>query len=59
MKLKIKETTDTSISFYLEQDGEIYLEDTLTLEELVRYVNLKNRIKRQHLDEVHKALGTK
>jgi hypothetical protein len=56
MKLKITETTDTSISFYLEQDGEIFIEDTLTVEELIKYVGLKNMIKRLHLDEVQKAL---
>lgn len=59
MKLIITETTDSSISFYVEQDGEIYVEDTLTAEELIRYIYLKNKIKQQHLDEVQKALGTK
>jgi len=59
MKLKIAETTDTSISFYIEDENEIYVEDTLSVEELIRYVYLKNKIQQQHLDEVQKSLGKK
>lgn len=59
MKLIITETTDSSISFYVEQDGEIYVEDILTAEELIRYIYLKNKIKYQYLDEVQKALRKK
>lgn len=56
MKLIITKTTDSSINLYIEKDGEIYVEDTLTAEELIRYIYLKNKIKQQHLDEVQKEL---
>lgn len=59
MKLKITETTDTSISFYLEEDGEILVAETLTMDELLRYTYLKGVIELQYLYEVRKTLGTK
>lgn len=56
MKIKITETTDTTISFYIEKNGEIIIEETLKIEELIRYVYLKNRIESQYLGKLSKAL---